>query len=147
MVKHVVYCPNCNKRYLVDGSFLARRVRCRACDETFELRTTDGTPPPTGDEKRYAEYRDTGLRFLEEGKLNQALGALRQAVRHCPHLAQAHCDLGKAFLEAGRKEAARGAFQNAKKIDADCAEAASALAQLPPPPPSRAALEVGEVVI
>ena len=55
-------------------------------------------------------YTNMGLAYYNLGRLAEAEGALRQALRLEPTLAAAHYNLGLVLLKAGRPEEARASF-------------------------------------
>jgi tetratricopeptide (TPR) repeat protein len=101
--------------------------------------------PPELDAE-YGEHRDRGLRELAAGRIEEAIRALGRGVHLRPDLAEAHLNMGRAFQQAGKMEAARRAYERALEIDFTCAEARSALAALPPPPPTREDFRVGQMI-
>ena len=112
----------------------------------------EGSPPsppwaePPAEDAEYRERRDRGLRELEAGRLEEAMMALGRAVHLRPDLVEAHLNMGRAFQRAGKIEAVRRAYLRALEIDPTRAEARSALAALPPPPPAREDFQAGQVL-
>jgi len=112
----------------------------------------EGAPPSPpwaeapAEDAEYRERRDRGLRELEAGRLEEAMKALGRAVHLRPDLVEAHLNMGRAFQRAGKIEAARQAYLRALEIDPTRAEARSALAALPPPPPAREDFQAGQVL-
>jgi tetratricopeptide (TPR) repeat protein len=104
------------------------------------------SPGVHSDDAEYREHRDRGLRELKAGHVEEAMKALGHAVHLRPDLAEAHLNMGRAFQRAGKIEAARRAHQRALENDATCAEARSALAALPAPPPERKDFQVGQTL-
>lgn len=71
-------------------------------------------------------YTNLGWAYYNLGRLAEAEGALRQALRLEPTLAAAHYNLGLVLLKAGRREEARASFRAAAEAlpDSEFARAA-----------------------
>jgi eukaryotic-like serine/threonine-protein kinase len=88
-------------------------------------------------ETEYSELKQKGLEELSAGRTVIAIKLLTRALALRPWLSEAHLMIGRAFEVAGKFESARLAYQQSYALDPSCAEAASALSALPPPPPVR----------
>jgi tetratricopeptide (TPR) repeat protein len=79
----------------------------------------------------YAEaHINLGNVFLQEGKVNDAIGHYEQALRSKPDYADAHYALGIALEQAGRVREAIGHHEQALRIKPDFTDARNALAKL-----------------
>ncbi len=72
-------------------------------------------------------FSHLGLALRDEGKLDEAIAAYRQAIRIKPDYADAYSNLGAALLEQGKLDDAIAAFRQAIRIKPDYVQAFSNL--------------------
>ena len=73
-------------------------------------------------------YYGTGMKFLKQGKLKQAVADLKEALFRDPKSDKIHDALGMAILEQGNLEEAREHFAKAVELNPDDAAAKKHLA-------------------
>jgi tetratricopeptide (TPR) repeat protein len=134
-----------------EGSWLSRLLGRKAEGQGAPLSPVrrEGSASQAGradDDAGYRQHRDWSMRELKAGRVEEAVNALGRAVHLRPELLEAHLNMGRVLHQAGKIEAARQAYQRALELDLTCAEARSALATLPPPPPTREDFQVGQVL-
>jgi superkiller protein 3 len=82
------------------------------------IRLDDGKSLPGSDPRI-----ELGAFLLRQGRLNEALTALRAAVKARPDSARAHFELGRAMLQVDRLEDASGQLRQAIALNANYAPA------------------------
>ena len=94
--------------------------------------TAESTAPSLVETPRETstEHRRRGNRFLDEGKLPEALACYRQAVALDPHSPDARTSLGFALQQSGELEAAQAALEQALALQPDSFDAAYLLGQI-----------------
>jgi tetratricopeptide (TPR) repeat protein len=70
-----------------------------------------------------AYFSNLAAALREQGKLDEAITACRQAVRIRPDYAEAHCNLGAVLSDQGKPDEAVAAYRRALRIRPDYAEA------------------------
>lgn len=85
----------------------------------FTRRQAGGPPPEprTPPDPRAAERHQEGSRLVREGRLEDALAPLREAIRFDPTAAAVHGDLGVALARLGKLSEAEAAFRLAVRLD------------------------------
>ncbi len=84
----------------------------------------------SGDRILAKEANERGLTFVEEGKLDLAEAAFREAIAADPRFAPAHNNLGLVLLGKGEFYDAANAFKTASKIQPNAAEPIANLVRL-----------------
>lgn len=83
----------------------------------FARRLAGGAAPAGPRDPRAAERHQEGSRLVRDGRLEDALGPLREAVKFDPAAAAVHGDLGVALARLGRLGEAEAAFRLAVRLD------------------------------
>lgn len=83
----------------------------------------DSTSASSDDVKLAGEHYDSGIVFYESGKLDQAIGAFKQAAKSAPDNAQTHYMLGMAYSKSKAFKEAADSFKRATQLRSDWPEA------------------------
>lgn len=75
-------------------------------------------------------YHERGLALVQDGRLEEALASMRQAVALAPKNARLHNNLGYVLASLGQIEPARAAFRHATELDPEYEAASNNLAWL-----------------
>lgn len=68
------------------------------------------------------DYSDLGIRYMNMGKVAEAIAQFEQAISHTPDHVDAHCNLGNALTQLGRYRDAVLSYREALSIDPNFAE-------------------------
>jgi tetratricopeptide (TPR) repeat protein len=95
---------------------MAREIRARPARPAFSVDTRLGPAAA-------AEHRQRGITLIKQGKLEEAVAALRMAVQLDPTCAQTHNNLGVALVQMAKWEEAITCYRDAIRLRPDYAEA------------------------
>jgi tetratricopeptide (TPR) repeat protein len=102
--------------------------------------------PRAGGNPDYWHHRETGLKHLEGGRIDDAVRSFSLAARLEPALPEALWNLGKALQQARRYEAARRVYTGLISLERKSEAVAAALESLPPAPPERPDFIPGQIL-